>query len=471
MQSMRIGKGLLLFGLVLVVLSSCRKDDLLESPTATIEFSTDTLTFDTVFTTIGSTTKYLKVYNPHKKAINISAIRLAGTSGGQFRLNIDGVSTDAAINVEVRPEDSLYIFVEVTVDPNATTTPFVIEDQITFVTNGNTQSVQLQAWGQNANFFNGASLCDTTWTDDKPYVIVNYVRVDSGCTLTIDMGVNVHLYGGAIILVEGTLIVKGQADSVVTFQGARLEPFYRDVPGQWGGIFYVRDSKNNSIDYAHIKNAGYGVSVGSFLEGQVISGANAPDLTMTNTVIENAAAAGIFGFLGIITAENVLVYNCGLFNFQAELGGIYDMTHCTFANFSSQNTSHEYPVVRFSDFFDDGFNVNLGSLDATFTNCIVYGEGSIENEINIEVRGDTTNYDYLFENCLLKTTYLLDPDHYKAIVIGDPYFVDREAKDYTLKAISPCNDKGKVGAGSLTVDLAGIPRGAVPDLGCFEITL
>ena len=109
----------LLFLLTGLTLLSCRKEEKITTdPSAKLEFSGDTVLFDTVFTTVGSTVASLLVYNPNDKKIVISSIQLAGGSASQFRLNIDGVPGASASNVEISGHDSLYIFVEVTVDPN-----------------------------------------------------------------------------------------------------------------------------------------------------------------------------------------------------------------------------------------------------------------------------------------------------------------------------------------------------------------
>ena len=55
-----------------------------------LTFSVDTIVFDTVFTTVGSTTKQFKIYNPSSKSIQIDEIELMGGDQSPFRLNVDG---------------------------------------------------------------------------------------------------------------------------------------------------------------------------------------------------------------------------------------------------------------------------------------------------------------------------------------------------------------------------------------------
>ena len=132
---------------------SCRKDEITTNPNSKLNFSTDTLLFDTVFTTLSSTTKRLKIYNRNSDKIIISSISIEKGANSQFRINVDGVSGNSHTNVEIDGNDSLFIFLEVTIDPNSILSPFVVDDKIIFNTNGNKQSVQLLAWGQNAHYF------------------------------------------------------------------------------------------------------------------------------------------------------------------------------------------------------------------------------------------------------------------------------------------------------------------------------
>jgi len=97
---------------------SCEKDNFTTNPLHTIEFSTDTITFDTLFTTVGSTTAKVMVYNHNSKAVRISTIALAQGGNSFFRINVDGAVNENNFfsNVEIPAHDSIYIFVEVTID-------------------------------------------------------------------------------------------------------------------------------------------------------------------------------------------------------------------------------------------------------------------------------------------------------------------------------------------------------------------
>ncbi len=105
---------------------SCKKDKVITSSTAKLSFSQDSVLFDTVFTSIGSTTKLFRVHNPNNGKVTISSVRLARGTSSFYRLNVDGVAGKSFSNVEIAAKDSMYIFVEVTIDPNNQNNPTLI---------------------------------------------------------------------------------------------------------------------------------------------------------------------------------------------------------------------------------------------------------------------------------------------------------------------------------------------------------
>lgn len=449
---------------------SCKKDPIITDSSAKLEFSTDTVLFDTVFSTIGSTTHFLKVYNRNNKKIIISTIRLAGGSNSQFRINVDGIPGTSVTDIEIPKKDSLYIFIEVTIDPTNGLLPFIVKDSIVFETNGNIQDVDLVAWGQDAHFFNGNTLCSETWTNDKPYVIYNSILVDSSCTLTIMEGVNVYSHNNSGLFVKGTLLVNGTKDDPVTFQGDRLETYYDDVPGQWLGVFILRNGDNNIsvIKHAIIKNALYGVSLGSHDNPDLNSFTwdNHPGLLLQYSIIQNISLTGIFGFLSEILAENCLIFNCGQYNAQLVFGGLYDFNHVTMANYGSYMVEHKDPILQMGNFAISNQVEFPADLDATFANCIIYG--SIENEIDLNDGGNAA-FIYLFENCLIKvdTSINTGTSNFISIIENlDPLFANVSEDDYHLTAPSPCINAGIVT--SVLNDLDENPRDGNPDLGAYE---
>jgi len=462
-------KAFTLFVILLVFLQACKKDEIITDASAKLEFSTDSILFDTVFTSLGSTTAIFKIYNRHDQPINISNIRLGGMNSSSYRINVDGVPMVSGGDIEIPAKDSLFCFVEVTVDPNSSTIPFVITDSILFTTNGNEQKIILEAWGKNAyfhykEFING----NTTWPTDKPHVIYGYVAVDSLFTLTLNAGTHVYSHKNAMLYVyrDGTLNVNGTQGNEVIFEGDRLEPQFSETPGQWLGIWFSSLCKNNTMDWAIIKNADYGIIVDTF---PTIN----PTLVIRNSIIRNIAGYGILGRGSKIEAFNVEVSNCGKYNVALIYGGLYRFFHCTFANYWTYGT-RQYPTVIFNNWYETSTAVITRALDsASFYNCIIYG--SIDDELQLDQSVNTTPaFNYNFHNCLIKTTLTTSNSHYVNCVANlDPYFISET--DYRLGALSNAINAGDINSVNwfpfvLNTDLRANPRNmdGMPDMGAYE---
>ena len=101
---------------------------------------------------------------------------------------------------------------------------------------------------------------------------------------------------------------------------------------------------------------------------------------------------------------------------------------------------------------------------ASFVNCIVYGNLSSNEEIYI---GENTQapFNYTFENCLTKSS--LNNDHFINCHHGDPEFVSTSRNDYHLGVLSYAINRGKRDIG-VNYDLDGNPRVTIPDIGAYE---
>lgn len=452
-------KSLVLFIGIAIAMASCRKDVFNTDSSIKLNFSEDTLTFDTVFTSIGSATRYFKIYNRHNQKIKISDIRLAGGADSHFRMNVDGIATTEAKDVEIAANDSLYIFAAVTVDPNNLANPFVIEDSILFNTNGNNQRVILNAWGQNAHFIYDSVLhVSQTWINDLPYVIINSMLVDTSVTLTIDCGCRIYNHPGSRIYVAGTLKVNPTCCDSVVFQGDRLEQFFQDLPGRWQGIHFLRGSINNEINCATIKDAEIGVRVDSLPEN------NFPNLFLRKVKIKNMLYSGILGITAVIRGENLLVINCGQNNcFQNILGGDYQFNNCTFADYSNVAINHQEPAVYLSNYYAINNVVqSIVPCHAVFNNCIIWG--GLDQELAVDFFGNDPISSDTFNSCCVKSDSTLAGTWFKS----DPLFYDYATDNYRLTSTSPCKDSG-MDIPSISTDIEGTtrPLGAY-DIGAYE---
>jgi hypothetical protein len=462
---------------LLIILISCRKNEIIDTnPSLKLTFSNDTVIFDTVFTTIGSSTQALTVYNRNENKVVISAIRLAGGSNSPYSLNIDGMPGDAATDVEIAGQDSIYIFARVTVDPNQQSNPFIVTDSILFQTNGNLQYVDLVAYGQNAHFFtNAVYQSDDRWVNDKPYVIYGFVVVDSSYTLTIDPGTRIYLHYNSILAVahDATLKVHGTLEEPVIFQGDRLEDYYQDLPGQWGAIWLSAGSKDNEIDYAIIRNGLIGV------RADTLGNSSNPTLVINNTQILNMTGYGLLAQGSHVVAANCVFSNCGESAVVLSLGGTYDFRHCTIGNFWNYTVRQTASLMLnnyyllFNDLGEVTDTIPRDLYDVYFGNCIVYGNN--EEEIFTD-KTPQAQFNYTFDHCLLRTSHSSDPNDKDCIFNKDPLFTDYEKNDLTIDTvISPVINKGSLDVINTSLvniqyDIDGVDRTAdgQPDLGAYE---
>ncbi|GAB4449142.1 MAG: hypothetical protein OHK0036_05670 [Bacteroidia bacterium] len=429
-------------------LSSCKKDKLNTSPDATLKFSEDTVRFDTVFTTAGSATRNIRVINPYKQKIKIGKIFIESGSNSPFILNVDGSSGKSFTDIEIDPDDSLYIFIQVNVNPLSSNSPLIIQDNIVFEINGKQQKVYLEAWGQNAYyhkptdaiyFSNGAYLAystissvnnaTVTWTNDKPHVIYGWLVVDSSQTLIMQPGTKVYFYQNAGLWVYryGTLKVKGTYGNEVVFQGFRRESDFMDLPGQWDRIWINEGSKENEIDYAVIKNGFIGV------QAEVISqyyNADPRRLRITNTRIFNMKKWGLYSVGYNIYGGNNIIANCAEYAAVLALGGNYKFIHTTFANYWDKSSRNK-ECVYINNYVDN----NVFPLDTCyFGNCII--DGNLNNELNLDLNYSNSTYppNHLFSYCVIKTTVNTSNSHFNNCIVNQNVkFVSPSTYDFRLQ--------------------------------------
>ncbi|HEX6845321.1 MAG TPA: hypothetical protein VF144_00005, partial [Chitinophagaceae bacterium] len=243
---------------MLILFYSCKKESFITSPDAVVTLSTNEVKFDTVFTTTGSVTQSFKIINENDQKLRLSSVKLMGGSSSFFKINVDGVVGPQVSNIEINANDSVHVFVSVSVDQNTANIPFVVTDSIQVDYNGTSQQVNLEAWGQNAYFYRDKKITtDEIWNNDLPYVILGSLTIDTNKKLTINKGCRIYVHADAPIIVDGTLEVNGAKDTVdrVEFRGDRLDVPYNDFPAGWPGIYFRSTSQENVFNYTVLKNA------------------------------------------------------------------------------------------------------------------------------------------------------------------------------------------------------------------------
>ena len=476
---------------VLAIISSCQKDFFQESGPGNLSFSNDSILFDTVFSSIGSATKKFIVYNNNTNPVTIENITLANTDPlNVYRINIDGFPIEQSQNIKLAANDSMFVFVEVTINPNSSQLPYLVTNKLEFETNGNTQSIELVAYGQNANFYTPMDNIfisgndslnfryfsideNTIWNNDLPHVIYGYVLIEPNATLIIEEGSQIYFHKNSGIIVGnpilgsnndgGTLIVNGSLDNEVVFQGDRLEQWYADAPGQWDQIWMCQGSKNNQINYAIIRNGTVGIKV------DTLGNSSSPTLEINNTIIENMSDIGLFAQGSFVSGHNNLISNCGRYSLVLNIGGRYNFTHSTFANhylFGSRNT----PSILINNYYEDiTGTIQIRDLnEATFTNCIIDGSNVHELELQSNSLG---NFNYLFDHCLLKIhpdSSLSSLNEENSIETNNDINIFNSTldQDFMISEESPALNSGK--STTVTLDLLGNSRDNTPDIGAYE---
>ena len=464
---------------------ACKKNNQI-NPDASLKlsFSTDTLLFDTVFTSLGSATHQLRIYNPNSDDLKISSIRLLGGESSPYRLNLDGENNIEFYDKIIPANDSLFSFLRVTINPNDLNTPFVVEDELEFITNGNTQIVKLLAWGQNANYIVADkvvtlgnvkypyhvvadSLQTTVWTNERPYVIYGWALINSWGTLKIEEGTRIYCHQGSGIFSwsDGQLIISGTAENPVVIQGDRLEAYYNDTPGQWEQILMMdgRAGADHRISHAIIRNGTIGLNCQSSLKVTECA------LRIDNTIIENQSGYGLYSILYPVEAKNFVIANCGFANFWA-FGGDYRFVHGTFADYWQDQHNNNIAISVANRAIDGNEELFYYPFHMEMDNCIVYGKQKDEFSTAFGPDADST---FILDHCLIKS------EKFNGGMAGfshclfnlEPYFVD-ELRDYHIDSIaSPVIGTGNPLFGNeVPYDLNGVLRVGAPDIGAYQYT-
>ncbi len=453
--------------------SSCRKERQMLTTGGELRFSDDTLSFDTVFTSAGSFTTGILIYNTQNQDIVLSSVRMNNASS-YFHLNVDGFSGNSVTDIRIAPRDSVYVFATVNIDPNDKLTPFVVTDSLIATLNGRDFYVPFIAYGQNARYIKDSVITtNAVWDSTLPYVIINSAGVASGATLTLNPGCKVYMHQNSGLVVFGKLLCNGTATDSVIFQGDRLDRRYFDYegyPGEWGGIYFHSYSSGSRLRYTRIINGGNG-ALGNPAAVWVTIDSNGagsePQLRMENCIISNSIGTGIYAQKATVSATNCLIHTTGGYALAVIQGGRDTFTNCTFANYGGTALSHssQGTVAILNYYRPDQYTIFYGDLYAAMNNCIVYG--SLDSEIVCSAAPEA-EAKLEMNHCLLKMGSVREPfvNFTECLFNEDPLFADTEKKDFHLKEGSPA-----IGTGNISlipgIDLDGRSR-TTADIGCYK---
>ncbi len=453
----------------------CNREPMFFVEEGSLDFSVDTIYFDSIFTNFDSPTERVTVRN--NSGNNVLIRRIEFQDGSDFGMIFDGLPGNVVENYELPDGDSAVAFVNFTSEIRDE----FLRDKLLFSVGDQTQDVDIEAY-----IFDGILLRDTvlspeigqsiTLDANEKYIIDGFLAVPEGVTLIIPAGTQLYFTPRkdsdfnltSSILVFGTLRVYGELGNEVVFQQTRFGYRYEETPDQWRGIAFFSTSSSNIIRHALIKNALIGVYQ------EFGNPTPFPKVFLDRTEIRNMSAYGILsvGFVSqldpfpMIRAENCLIHNSSQSNFRTFGGGYYEFDHCTFANYSI-NFTRNTPQVWVDNY--DANSLTILPVQARFRNCIIWGS---EEEEFVQDTFPGSTFDITFENTLLRTTL---PVKGSSITKGNdpdlPQFVlgrtsDPAERDYRLEAESPAVNAGQ--DLNVAIDKDDRMRDLQPDIGAFE---
>ncbi len=436
---------------IVTALAGCQNDDSFTTGRgALLSFDVDTLRMDTVFSRTASRTYTFWVRNNNSDGLRIESVRLARRNQTGFRVNVDGTYLDnsngsQANGLEIRGEDSLLVFVELTAAETLQLEPQKVEDRLVFtLESGAEQSVLLEAWAWDAERIGQLTVAsDTVIESARPLVVTEQIRVEEGATLTL-RGTTLYFHDGAGIEVGGTLRAEN-----CTLRGDRLDRMFDYLPydrvsGQWGGVRFLASSTDNVLTDTELRNASDAIRCDSAaLDSTRVR------LRMERCTVHNAEGTGIAAVNTYLVLRQCQLTNT-LGPCLAVYGGIAEVSRCTIAQFYPFSADRG-PTIFFSNGWG-GEPVPL--LRLTCQESILTG---YEEDVWVGAPIDsTTVFNYRFANSLVRSPKVETADsiHFSDIrwespkdsIQGVKHFVtideDNLVYDFRLDSLSTAKGLG-----------------------------
>jgi hypothetical protein len=409
-------KRIFFFLTIAVFLAACSDNDsFTTSPSARLTFSVDTVKMDTIFSSVGSATYSFWAYNYAGDGIRISNVRLKKGNQTGFRVNVDGSYLDnslgsVASDLEVRKGDSIRVFVELTAPVGKDQLARLVTDNLVFaLESGVEQQVVLQAFAWDAEMWHDKVFTASTLiSSSRPIIVYGSVKIEKDVTLTI-RNTQLFFHDKAGMDVYGKL----HTDSVV-MRGDRLDHMFDYLPydrvsGQWGGIHFYDMSADNQLHLTEIRNATNAIVCDSARLGN-----DNQRLYMDSCIVHNSKGVALELHNAYVGLKDCQITNSGGDCILA-YGGAVLLDGCTLAQFYPFSANRGVAMRFFNA--RNGFAYPLETL--SMKNSILTGYA------NDELMGTQTDeqaaFNYLFENCLLRTPEVKDDTlHFKSIIWENP---------------------------------------------------
>lgn len=481
---------LLLPLLALLVVACSDYESFSDNPSFRLAFSQDTIAFDTLVSTIPSSTKTLYAFNNNGDGMRIHTIQLEGGESSHFRVNVDGRYLPGGIlhDFEVLRHDSLVVRIEMTPPEAGSNEPRFFEDKLHFLLeNGTKQTVVLTGGSIDAYIEKQGLIIeeDAVMLTDKPYVIYDSLVVKAGATLTLTEGTTLMFHDKAALHVYGKLVVQGSIEKPVVLRGDRMDHMfdyllYDNTPSRWEGIVIHRGSYGNELFQCDLHSSRFGIICED--TEQVKPDETMPSVTLDCCILHNIGGDGLQLNNCVSRVTNTQISNT-LGHTVSISGGSHTFIYSTLAQF--------YPFVA-----DRGDGLHLASSadgseygllrKAHFINCVITGYG--EDVLMGEHIPDDGSCNYLFHHCFINTPEVDDVEHFAGCIFDRDKKKDEEEKlvrdqnfvtfdtenfiyDFTPKDSSMIRSLAdKNYEGLPLVDRKGVSRLADegPDAGCYE---
>ena len=384
---------------IVVLMMACADDDNFSTASGLrLTFTKDTVKMDTVFARTPSSTYSFWVHNLNDEGIRLSSIHLNRRNQTGFRVNVDGSYLDNALgsqvnDLEVRRNDSILVFVELTSTETSQLEPKLIEDDLVFtLESGVEQRVNLRAWTWDAEkMYDPVVVGEQTIESAIPIIIYGGFRVPEGTRLNLRNS-TLYFHEGAGIECYGDLIIEN-----CLLRGDRLDHMFDYLPydrvsGQWKGIHVYEKSMTVRLANTEIRNAENAILLDSAsFDKEIIR------LGMGNCIVHNAEGYGLCA-----VNSNIYVANCQFSNTLGDCvfiaGGKAEIVYSTLAQFypfSAQRGA----ALRFTNFFEE---MDLPLVGLRCEGLIVTG---YDEDVVMGAVRDTTasTFEYRFVNSLLRT--------------------------------------------------------------------